>query len=276
MRATVDLGGHHVCAEIVNGADPAVVFVSQMSAAGSSWKPVTELLDTNPTVVTYDRPGIGDSPPRPAPNPPLPYGAFADELAAMLDRLRLPRPVIAVGHSAGSLIVRAFAVRHPSRVAGMVHVDGSLPRLALWPSPEPRTDGEGPNATAFDAVAGEAEILGAALPLVPGVVIVRTPGRWDVALPHPALADLWQANHRDLARQTGAPLVVAADAGHQIPQEAPQLIAFAVDEVVQAVRRGDPTCRLDPDCLARVGGLLSSGYRRRVATAVPGCGWSRT
>jgi pimeloyl-ACP methyl ester carboxylesterase len=259
MQAMVDLGGHQVCAEVVEGEDPAVVFVAQLGAPGSSWRAVSGLLNTGPTVVTYDRPGIGDSPHRPAPNRPLPYSAFADELAVMLDRLSLRRPVVAVGHSAGSLIVRAFAIRHSERVAGMVHVDGSLPRLALWPSPDPRTDGDGPGATAFDTVTGEAEILGSALPLVPGVVIVRTPGRWDVSLPHPALGDLWHASHRDLARQARVPLVVAVDAGHQIPSEAPRLVAFAVDEVVHAVRRGQRSCRLDPHRFATEGGILSVG-----------------
>jgi pimeloyl-ACP methyl ester carboxylesterase len=260
MRTTVELGGHHVCADVVHGSDPAVVFVAQLGASGSYWVPVIDLLETSPTVVSYDRPGIGDSPPRPAPNPPLPYSAFADELAAMLDGLPLPRPVVLVGHSAGSVIVRSFATRYPSRVAGMVHVDGSLPRLALWPRPEPMTDGDGEQATAFDAVRGEAEILGAALPPVPGVVIVRSPDRWEgVTLPHPALPDVWQANHRDLARQAGAPLVVAADAGHQLPTEAPQLVGYAVDEVVRAVRRRQAGCCLDPDRLALAGGFADLG-----------------
>jgi pimeloyl-ACP methyl ester carboxylesterase len=65
----------------------------------------------------------------------LPYSAFAVELADLLDQQTVTGPLVVVGHSFGSLIARMFAARHPHRVAGMVHVDGSIPRGVLWCSP---------------------------------------------------------------------------------------------------------------------------------------------
>ena len=69
---------------VAPGKDPPVVFVSQMDTDGASWRSVIDRLASGPVTVTYDRPGIGDCPPRPAPNPALPYSAFAAELVEVL------------------------------------------------------------------------------------------------------------------------------------------------------------------------------------------------
>lgn len=246
----VDIGGGQtVAVDVTAGEDPPVVFVAQIGTAGTSWQPVVDLLTTRPTVVTYDRPGIGASPPRPAPNPPQPYSRWGDELAAMLDAIRITRPVVLVGHSIGGLVVRSFAGRHPHRAAGLVLVDGSVPSLSLRPGDGPYSDGDGPDATQFDTAAGKAEILATPLRPMPAAVIVRTPGWWPPQWTEPFNPDvdrLWQESAAEVAHDLGVPLIVAADAGHQVPREAPQLVASAVDEVVRAVRggRGALTCPL--------------------------------
>lgn len=245
-----------MAAAVIRGEGPPVVFVAQLGTAGASWQPVLERLTCGATTVTYDRPGLGGCPDRPAPNRPLPYSAFADELAVVLDDVVVLQPAVLVGHSVGSLIVRAFADRHPDRVAGVVHVDGSIPHFFLWPDGRTPVDGDGPHATGFDTVLGEVETLTATVPKVPTVVITRTPGRWGVALPHPGIDRVWSVHQQLLAEQCHAPLVVATDAGHQIPDEAPELVAHVVDHVVAAVRTGQQQCTLDPARLCRVGGLL--------------------
>jgi pimeloyl-ACP methyl ester carboxylesterase len=158
---------------------------SALGADSTQWHAVIERLTTHPQVITYDRPGIGRSQPRPAPNPPRPYRRFADELATMLPRLGVSGAVVAVGHSFGSLIIQSFAARHPDRVAGMVHIDASLPGMALWPDYGPLVDGHGTRATTIDADLGAAELAGDRLPQVPTVVIARTPGRWRSPAPTP-------------------------------------------------------------------------------------------
>jgi pimeloyl-ACP methyl ester carboxylesterase len=254
VMTTVDVGGYSVAVEVASGDDPPVVLVSSQGSPGSEWQPVRQLLATRPSVITYDRPALGASPARPAPNPPLPYSAFASELATMLDRLGVTDPVVAVGHSFGSLIVRMFAARQQARVAGMVHVDGSVPRLSLWPGSGSSTDGDGQDATGIDTVAGEAEMAGIVLPIVPGIVLARTPGRWGSPPPDPSIDGFWQDAQAALADQAGAELIIAIDSGHRMVREAPDLVAFAIDEVVRAVRDQRTAADLDPARVAAAGG----------------------
>lgn len=238
------------------GVSPPVVFVAQLGTGGASWQPVIDRLATTPTTVVYDRPGTGDAPPRPAPNPSLPYSVFADELAALLDGLGVAGPVVLVGHSFGSLIARMFADRHPHRVAGAVHVDGSIPRGVLWPPMDwpPDPDGDGPDATQIDRFRGEVEILEARVPQVPAAVVTRTPGHLYPGYP-PETDIVWTGYQRLLARQLSGPLVVADDTGHQIPDEAPGLVAHVVDAIVAAARTGRRWVP-DPEALAAVGATL--------------------
>lgn len=241
--------------KISTGSNPPTVFISQIGTGGDSWLPVIELLTTDPMAVTYDRPGTGDCPPRPAPNPALRHSAFADELANLLDQHGVTEPAVIVGHSIGSPIARMLADLYPHWIAGMVHVDGPDPCRRYGPGlGEPVTDGDGPDATEIDIVAGGVEVAAAAVPAVPTVVMTHTPGLWPPDWVE--FEPYWTAHQQELARQCNAPLVVAANAGHQIPADAPALVAYVVDEVVRAARTGTPV-RFDLDALAAAGGALA-------------------
>jgi len=250
-----------ISAEDLDGANPPVVLVSALGDPASYWQQVIRQLSTGPRVISYDRPGIGASPPRPAPNRPASYRTFAAELAALLDHLGVLVPAVLVGHSFGSLIIRVFAGAYPGRVAGMVHVDGSLPGLYLWPGADSATDGDGRRATRVDAVRGEAEVARAGLPRVPSIVLARTPGVWHTAPPDPGIDGVWQRAQADLAQQSGSALIVAKDSGHRIPEDAPGLVAFAVDQVVTAVRDRAERVTLDADRAGQAGGDLADPGR---------------
>ena len=158
------------------------------------------------------------------------------------------------GHSFGSLIVQSFAARQPDHVAGVVHIDASLPGMALWPDYGPLIDGPGAHATSIDATAGAAELAGETMPDVPAVVLARTPGRWRSPRADATVDQTWRDNQADLARILHAPLIVAADSGHDIPGEAPDLVAFAIDEVVRATRHHARRVLLDPAKVRAAGG----------------------
>jgi pimeloyl-ACP methyl ester carboxylesterase len=68
-------------------------------------------------VIAVDTPGYGLSDPPPPPPPEI--SAFADNLIAVLDYLRI-KEVLVAGHHTGACIATSFAVRHPERVAGVI------------------------------------------------------------------------------------------------------------------------------------------------------------
>jgi pimeloyl-ACP methyl ester carboxylesterase len=190
----VDAGGYEVYATLVGGDNPPVVAVCAQGTDSTQWAAVVGQRTSCPQLITYDRPGIGRSAPSPAPNPPLPYRAFADELATMLDHLGITTAVVAVGHSFGSHIVRSFAARRPGRVAGMIHAGGSLPGMVLWPGYGPLIDGSGPHATSIDAAIGAVELARDTLPDVPAVVLTRTPGWWRDPRARATVDQTWRDN----------------------------------------------------------------------------------
>jgi pimeloyl-ACP methyl ester carboxylesterase len=237
----VAVGGQEIATQTVDGGQPTVVLVSAMGEPGAFWLPVVESLSSGSQIVTYDRPGIGASPPRPTATPAVSYRDFAVELAAVLDQLEVTDPTVMVGHSLGSLIIRAFAGVFPQRVAGMVHVDGTVPGWNFdWPGETSNIDGDGADATRIRDKTMVEDMAGSAVPAVPTVVLVRTPGRWATPPPSPRIDRFWQEGQAAFAQQCRGELLVAADAGHYLPREAPQLTAFAIDEVVQAVRDRSP------------------------------------
>lgn len=254
---------------ITPGDDPPVVLVAGLGFRKESWQPVIERLGPGIGTFAYDRPGIGEAPGRADPARPVSYGVLAEELATLLEEPGVDAPAVLVGHSMGANIVRVYADRHPGRVAGLVFVDGSLPRLALCDEDTPVTDGEEPGASPIDTLAGEVEVLKSTAPPVPALVLGRTPGWWSPQpLPHWALDELWQLNQHDLADEHHAPLIIAASAGHHLPREAPDLVAYGISLVVRAARTGgSPAPR--PAEVAAVGGRLEQHARPRRPGAPP-------
>jgi lipase len=99
----------------------------------------------------------------------------ADDLAAVLDRLRLDAPLV-VGHSMGGFVAAAFTARHPGRTSGTVLVDGGLP----LPAPPPGTTPE----EALNATIGPA-----ARRLT--MTFASPADYYDFWRPHPAFAGAW-------------------------------------------------------------------------------------
>lgn len=124
MAAGKNLG----TAYVVEGAGPPVVLVHGMGLNRDMWDWQLPPLVARFRVVRYDLLGHGES------DPPADDCSMDDlvrQLDRLLDHLQLARCAL-VGFSLGGLIVRAYALAHPDRVAA----------LAILNSAHDRTDAE--------------------------------------------------------------------------------------------------------------------------------------
>lgn len=102
---------------------PTVVLESGWAADSAAWRKVVPLLSGEMRVCAYDRPGSGRSDAGPLPRD---GAAIARDLDDGLRAAGIGGPFLLVGHSAGGLYIRHFALRRPADVAGLVLVDSSI------------------------------------------------------------------------------------------------------------------------------------------------------
>ena len=95
------------------GDGPGMVLLHAAIADKRSWYSLSALLAPHASVVSYDRPGFGETAP--------PTGEFSDvaDLLAVLDAVGFDRAWL-VGSSMGGLVALEAALAHPDRVAGLI------------------------------------------------------------------------------------------------------------------------------------------------------------
>jgi pimeloyl-ACP methyl ester carboxylesterase len=222
-------------------------------------------------VCAYDRPGTyaeidGEIVPSRSDAIAQPRNApeMAEELHALLQAAEIPGPYVLAGHSYGGFFARLYAATYPDEVVGLVLVDAyselledvmpperweALVRLnqdmgsgVVVPIPgygDAETTGYGAdNAVVHEAVA--------ATPLPPMPLAVLAHNR-PFAVPEGAQgftsaeleAFLRAANEAQAALVPNARFFVAADSGHDVHQDQPELVTEAIRQVVAGVRSPD-------------------------------------
>ena len=97
------------------GDGPPLLLINGLGAHAAMWAPVERQL-TGFRLISYDSPGVGDSPtPFPPPSVPM-LAAIVDDL---LDKLELSK-VDVLGYSFGGAVAQQLAFRHPKRVRRLV------------------------------------------------------------------------------------------------------------------------------------------------------------
>lgn len=99
---------------------PVIVFESGLGAPMEHWDRILDGVSELAPLITYDRPGIGESEPD---NEMPTIKNVSDKLIKILNYLELEPPYVLVGHSLGGMYVRGFAVYHPDLLAGLVIID---------------------------------------------------------------------------------------------------------------------------------------------------------
>jgi len=218
---------------------PAVVLEAGSGCDSGLWQEVQERVASVTASYSYDRAGHGSSDPA----GPWSFEAWVADLESWVAELRVAPPYVLAGHSFGGHIIRAFAAAHPGEVTGIVLVDARHERWReLLPDAfHARLRELSPYDTEQSLQADEV-LRG--LPGLDGVpVTVITHGRADW-IPEEfgfgpgdrnRCEQGWQEMQRDLSAQfPGSVVRVAADSGHLIPAEQPDLVA---GEILALVRR---------------------------------------
>src|SRR5262245_36162492 len=102
------------------GSGPPVVLLHAFPLSRAMWRPQVEALRQNYHVLTPDLRGFGGTSPfRGSPS----IDRKADDVAGLLDALKLTGPVVVGGLSMGGYVALAFARRHTQRLRALVLAD---------------------------------------------------------------------------------------------------------------------------------------------------------
>jgi pimeloyl-ACP methyl ester carboxylesterase len=231
-----------------------VIFESGFGTGMGTWRKVAPEVAKSAHVLTYSRAGHGSSDARPEPRTILQSSLELDQLIASA---KLKPPFILVGHSYGGLLARAFALRHPDQVAGMVLVDPADERFnpALRKLDAQRAEADDRQFAAIVPAKFQAELkllqpvldLGALpapldgkLPDVPVVVLssVRQVEKPMFFLETTEAVAIKRDLHADFLRQFSEGYqVLTLNSGHNIQLDEPALVTDAIDKVMAAADR---------------------------------------
>lgn len=231
-----------------------VIFESGFATGMGTWRKVAPELAKSAHVVTYSRAGLGASQARPEPRTMLQSSLELDQLIASA---KLKPPFILVGHSYGGLLARAFAVRHPEQVAGMVLVDPAderfNPALRRLDAKRAAEDDRQFEALVPEKFRAELKLLqpvldsgvlpaplDGKLPDVPVVILtsVQQVDKPEFFLQSVEAVAIKRNLHADFLRRfSDGSQVQTLKSGHNIQQEEPELVIAAVKKVMAAADR---------------------------------------
>jgi pimeloyl-ACP methyl ester carboxylesterase len=126
----VSIGSHRLHIRCEGEGCPPVIFDAALGGSSLSWSLVQPAVARVTRACSYDRAGFGWSDAGPMPRT---AGRIADELHALLRAADVPPPYLLVGHSYGGLVMRLYASRHRSEVAGLVLIEPAIPEQ--WSNP---------------------------------------------------------------------------------------------------------------------------------------------
>jgi len=263
----VDIGGHklHIHCVGPSNASPTVVLEAGGGDYSNTWTAVQNLLSSRVRTCAYDRAGLGWSEPGPAPRT-MRQEVF--ELHALLEAAKVRGPFVLVGHSIGGLLARLYTDQYGSEVVAVVLVDpthesdmlgsvryGGWVRLrekaAARAVPEPRREGK--PSTQYnpdeDYLAEELQQMYLARkvkpqPLGDRPLIVLAAGKRS--MPPGTSEELWaqlrvekDGQRIDLSRlSNNSRFILDPASTHAIQTDNPQLVARAIEEVLEALKKG--------------------------------------
>ena len=248
----VDVGGHRLRMLICGRGSPTVVFETGGSGASGgpveAWERVQPAVSKFTRTVTYDRAGIGFSPPGPKPRDAR---QIARELHIALHNAHVPPPYVLVGHSLGGPLIRVFAGLFPEEVSGMVLVDPTQEEFIAWKQTRESNRYERQDDEWKDIQASLTEAHESRVPTNIPVILITAMGprvlpsfvtekqKQELKTSRPA----WLKFHQEwLEKVPNARHIVTQNSGHGVPFEEPELVVNAIRQTIeQAMGHRGPT-----------------------------------
>lgn len=227
----------------VSGDGPAtVVLAAGAGQASGTWTHVVPGLAKCARVITFDRPGLGESPPGQSPRTPT---RIARELRTVVETLDLSGPLVLVGHSMGGVHVLRYATLFPEDIAAVAILDTPPPgfeeerRTLLSPAEAAQRDrlldsglarapdavrleragARGAQEWEFSEFPNEVRLL---------VVVADSQDFGDLGSPE-AHRSLWLARSPQwLQLSDHSELLVAEGSGHMVHQDRPAVVMEAI------------------------------------------------
>lgn len=236
----LDVGHGRIHFRVIRGKLPAIVLESGGGMDSSQWKTLQPEIArcTGHAVVSYDRPGFGESE---LPESPYDPALEIRDLHAALERLGIAREVILVGHSYGGMLNRLYASQEAKSVRGVVLIDPNsvefMDSLGGWRALEKEVPKDLPKAAARQMAGFEKTIetfRPTAFPAdIPMVVISAANG----GEPTEERNRLYRASHEAIVRgNPNRSLMVAQGSGHIVTKDRPDVVLSAITDVVGRVR----------------------------------------
>lgn len=246
------------------GEGVPLVLIHEMGGSIESWDLVVPALDPERTVVLAELRGMGSSERVRA---PFGFGDLAADVLALLDWLGLRAPVVIAGCAVGAAVALRFTLDHPGRTAGCLALD---PAVDTAPGKRPATLALADRMEQEGMRAVEEALLGRTYPEpyrerepahfhavrarwlandpLSFATYLRVLAQTDMAaeLARIARPVCFGAGVKDvlrppdyvrgLARRTPQARFVEIDAGHHVPDHAPNTVAALLEDMARAAR----------------------------------------
>lgn len=117
------INGNQIQYEKKGAGQPTIIFVAGYGGSLASFDSVFDKVSQFATVIRYSRAGLGNSS---YTNKNKEFDTIVYELESVINALNIQQPFVLVGHSYGGLIIRSYAKRHPSKIAGLLFDDATF------------------------------------------------------------------------------------------------------------------------------------------------------
>ena len=250
INGKVDVGGYSLYLNCKGTGSPTVILDSGLGSDSNAWLTVMPRVQGSARICAYDRAGLGRS--DPAPTTPRTSLDMVTDLHNLLKNAHIEGVYVLVGASIAGFNVRLYASEYPQEVVGIVMVDASHPdQLArfLAALPPESSDESGAlqelrrslsepiqSREEMDIEASAAQVRATGL-LGNIPLTVLTAGAESATEIDIKLDEVWLEMQKELAAlSSNSTHIVVPDANHCIQCDAPDVVADAILNVVNATR----------------------------------------